>query len=134
MIPPFDDFGNLPHGIYRCSVEEIVERFGTGSPEREVQTEELLELIAWAKKAAVKRLIVNGSYATNKVAPNDVDVIILPGPGYPADEQSIGDENVTWPFLQVIVAADDNDFDRWALEDFGTDRNLYEKGVLEIIL
>ena len=111
MIPPFDEFGNLPFGIHRCTVEELVTRFGFGSPEREAKTEELLELIGC-----------------------DVDVIILPDTGYPRDQHAIIDENAAWPFTQVLVAADDADLDRWALEDFGTDRMERQKGVVEVIL
>ena len=41
---------------------------------------------------------------------------------------------LSWPFLQIIIAADDADLERWALEDFGTDRRQRAKGVVEVIL
>jgi hypothetical protein len=37
MLPPFDQYGLLPPGIHRCTVDELVERFGTGSEERVVE-------------------------------------------------------------------------------------------------
>ncbi len=41
MLPPFDDLGNLPPGIHPCDTDELVARFGSGSPEREIETQEL---------------------------------------------------------------------------------------------
>ncbi len=39
-----------------------------------------------------------------------------------------------WPFLQVIVAADEADFESWATGLFVTDRENCPKGVVEVIL
>ncbi len=39
-----------------------------------------------------------------------------------------------WPFLQIIVAADDADFESWAVRQFSTDRRRRVKGVVEVIL
>jgi hypothetical protein len=82
----------------------------------------------------VVRLIVNGSFVTETIAPNDVDLVILPGPDYPRDQPSAADEEVRWPFIQVLVAADEDDLEQSAVQDFGTDRNLRPKGVAEVIL
>jgi hypothetical protein len=41
---------------------------------------------------------------------------------------------VIWPFLHILVAADDEDMEQWILQDFGTDRDLRPKGVVEVIL
>src|SRR3954469_18883848 len=122
MIPLFGEHGYLPPGIHPCTVAELVARFGTGSPEREVETQELLEFIDWARQAGVQRLIVNGSYATDAPAPQDVDLVILPGPDYPREQQSAADEETIWPFLHVLVAADHDDLEAWCMRDFGTDR------------
>ena len=75
MLPPFDEFGNLPAGIHPSKIDEIAQRFGCGSPERVVEIAELKEFVAWAWKAGVERIIVNGSFVTSRTAPNDVDVI-----------------------------------------------------------
>jgi hypothetical protein len=134
MLPDFDDDGNLPVGIHRATIEEVVARFGRGPPERRIETRELVDFVSWARKVRVSRVLVNGSFVTSKRAPNDVDVVILPTPesfAEPGFEQ-FGD--AVWPFLQVLVAADDDDFERWANGDFATDRRGRPKGVLEIIL
>src|SRR6266571_6456665 len=98
MPPPFDDFGNLPPGIHSCTIEELVSRFGSGSEERETEINELLHFIDAAKKAGVRRLMVNGSFVTGKLAPNDVDVVVLPGPEYPRLGQDLDSDELVWPF------------------------------------
>src|SRR5216684_5347066 len=132
MLPAFDDFGNLPPGIHHCTVDELVSRFGSGSEERETEITELVFFIDAAKKAGVRRLLVNGSFVTGKLTPNDVDVVILPG--YPGQSQELESNELVWPFLQIIVAADDADFESWAVKQFSTDRRRHPKGVVEVIL
>lgn len=134
MLPPFDDHGNLPVGFHRCTIEEFVARFGNGSEERATEIGELLLFIEAARTAGVRRLLVNGSFVTDKLAPNDVDVVILPGPGYPGPGPRLESSELVWPFLQIIVAADDADFEAWAMTDFSTDRQTRPKGVMEVIL
>ena len=134
MLPAFDNEGNLPLGIHPCRLAELAERFGKGSPEREVEVQELERFLEWAKRAGVRRVIINGSFVTAKPAPNDVDVVILPGPGYPGDQATADEANTVWPFLQVLVAADEADLENWATSDFGTDRDGRPKGVVEVIL
>jgi hypothetical protein len=130
MLPGFDQHGNLPVGIHRCTVEELVERFGHGSAEREVECKELMRFIQWAKQGGVRRLLVNGSFVTSKGQPNDVDLVILTD----SDEALPSDEEIKWPFLHVLIAADEADLQRWADEDFGTDRQDRRKGIVEVIL
>ena len=134
MLPAFDDFGNLPPGIHGCPVAELVARFGSGSEEREAEIRELLHFIELAKAAGVRRLLVNGSFVTGKLAPNDVDVVFLTGPNYPGQGQKLDSDELRWPFLQIIIAADDADFESWALRQFGTDRRRRPKGVVEVKL
>ncbi len=134
MLPSFDDYGNLPSGIHRCRLEELAARFGSGSEERVTQISELLQFIEAAKTSGIGRLMVNGSFVTGKLAPNDVDVVILPGPGYPRHGPRLESDELVWPFLQIIVAADDADFESWATQQFATDRRRRPKGVVEVIL
>jgi hypothetical protein len=134
VLPNFDENGLLPQGIHRCDVTELVARFGSGSPEREVETDELVSFLAWARRAGVARVIVNGSYVTSKRAPNDVDVVILPGADYPRHEFAFSEQEMEWPFLQVYVAMDEADLEAWSFQDFGTDRHQRLKGVVEVLL
>ena len=94
MLPPFDDVGNLPPGIHSCSVPELITRLGSGSEEREAEISELVQFIEAARTAGVRRLLVNGSFVTGKLAPNDVDVVFLPGPDYPREGPKLDDEEL----------------------------------------
>jgi hypothetical protein len=134
MLPPFDEFGNRPPGIHTCSVADLIARFGSGSEEREAETKELLRFIDAAMAAGVRRLMVNGSFVTAKSSPNDVDIVILPGPGYPRHGRKLDSDELVWPFLQIIVAADAADFEAWAVRQFGTDRRRRPEGVVEVLL
>jgi hypothetical protein len=111
-----------------------VARFGQGSPEREVETTELVAFVQWARQAGVGRLLVDGSYVTTKVAPNDVDVVILPGADYPRDAGPVGGLLDQWPFVHVMIAADEADLQQWARLDFGTDRSGISRGIVELEL
>jgi hypothetical protein len=75
-----------------CSVAELIDRFGTGSEEREAEINEPVQFIEAARNAGVRRPLVNGSFVTGKLAPNDVDVVFLPGPDYPRAGPGLDDE------------------------------------------
>ena len=134
MLPDFYDNGNLPPGIHRCLLAEVVARFGRGSPEREVETTELVAFTHWARQAGIKRLLVDGSYVTRKQSPNDVDLVILPGPEQPEQAETALDMANTRPFLHIQVALDAADLEQWAVKDFGIDRSGIPRGVVEIEL
>ena len=134
MLPAFDENGNLPPGIHAGSTKEIAQRFGIGSAEREVEIKELLQFIEWARTAGLRRVIINGSFVTEKVSPNDVDIVVLPGDSFPADDWRLRNQEMPWPFLHVIVAADHDDLADWVFKDFGRDRKNRVKGVVEVIL
>lgn len=134
MLPDFDDHGNLPRGIHRATIEEVAARFGRGSQERIVETKELIRFVAWARQAAVLRMLVNGSYVTTLPAPNDVDIVILPSLATLADPQYSQLADLIWPFLHIHVALDISDLERWSAYDFGIDRHQRFKGVVEVEL
>jgi hypothetical protein len=91
--------------------------------------------IFWiGRKVGIRRVIVNGSYVTAKISPNNVDIVVLPGPDYPRGEPASDHQSVRWPFLQILVATDDADLREWSLKDFGSDRNRHAKGVIEVLL
>jgi hypothetical protein len=79
MIPDYNDNGYLPPGIHRATVEEMATRFGQESEVRQAQMESLRWLIDLARKAGVQRIVVNGSFVTEKLEPNDVDCVLLIG-------------------------------------------------------
>ncbi|MDA0836409.1 MAG: hypothetical protein O3B01_04595 [Planctomycetota bacterium] len=135
MLPQFNENGYLPPGLHRCTFEELSERFGSGSPEREVEIKELEEFVAEMTHLGEVRMIVNGSFVTASESPNDVDIVLLPmEDAFNFLRARTLIEDRQWPFLQIMIAADFEDLDQWVSTDFGTDRDLKPKGVVELIL
>jgi len=85
MIPEFNDDGYLPPGIHQARLDEVAARFGQSSDLRQVQMESLLWCAELARRAGIDRIIVNGSFVTDKLEPNGVDCVLLVGPRAPHD-------------------------------------------------
>jgi predicted nucleotidyltransferase len=77
MIPNFDENGNLPSGIHVATFNEVIERFGgSKSLKRSVLTKNLKEFYNFIKYYFVE-IYIDGSYVTTKLAPNDVDIVVI---------------------------------------------------------
>ena len=77
-LPEFNEFGDLPEGVYRAAFEEVVARFGHGSDQRVAVSGRLRRIFELAIcTGALDRLTVFGSYVSDKDEPNDVDVILV---------------------------------------------------------
>jgi hypothetical protein len=86
-IPEFDNNGDLPAGVHRASMEEIVARFGTTTPKRRLVTASLLEIYRLVKATGkLDRFIIYGSYVTSKPEPNDVDIFLVMTEEFEVDE------------------------------------------------
>ncbi len=133
MIPEFNDDGYLPPGIHRATLEEIANRFGREPELRQAQVDSLRWLLDLCKRVGVQRLIVNGSFVTDKWEPNDVDCVLLAGHEFPKDEAAETELRDGLPFLQLAIV-DEELFERYVQVIFGTDRKSVPKGVIEVIL
>ncbi len=133
MIPPFNDDGYLPPGIHPATLEEIAARFGAESEVRQVQMQSLRWLVDLARRAGAERLVVNGSFVTDKLEPNDVDCVLLIGEGFPADAAAEAELLAGLPFVTLeLVRA--KPFQQLTERTFATDRNLIPKGMVEVYL
>ena len=132
MIPPFDEHGYLPPGIHRATLEEIAERFGQESELRRVQMESLLWLVDLARRVGVERIVINGSFVTDAVEPNDVDCVLLSVSDFPRDQGAVDEIEDGLPFLQIDLV-EREDFDVMVQEVFASDRVLTPKGMIEVI-
>jgi len=81
MIPLFNDSGFLPAGIHTATLPEIQQRFGNASELRRVQMESVCWMVNLAIQAGARRIVLNGSFTTDILEPNDVDCVLLFGPG-----------------------------------------------------
>lgn len=79
-LPPFTITGDLPPGIYRTTLAEVLERFGEGAPQRRMIARRLERIHRTARATGhLARFVVFGSFVTNKPVPNDVDIFLLMG-------------------------------------------------------
>ncbi len=77
-IPEFDRQGDLPVGVHVASMDEVIARFGSHTPRRQIVTDTLLEIYGLAQAAGkLDRFIIYGSYVTAKPEPNDVDIFLV---------------------------------------------------------
>jgi hypothetical protein len=90
QIPPLDANGMLPAGIHTCTLAEARERFGRfQSSDQRIRLFQRLEAFVAEAKASgiVQALIVDGSFVTAKLIPNDIDlgVVLAAGHDFRAD-------------------------------------------------
>ena len=85
-MPHCDETGNLPPGVHRASLEEIVIRFGHGEV-REHWGNVLREVLALARSTErLEAAYIFGSFVTAKVAPADVDLFLVMSSEFSSDE------------------------------------------------
>jgi hypothetical protein len=107
MIPPLDDDGYLPPGIHSADLDEIETRFGRESELRQVEMESIRWLVDLARRAGVQRIVINGSFVTAVLEPNDVDCALLIGPGFPRDAKAEEELIEGLPFLDTHLVRRD---------------------------
>ena len=133
MIPPFDDSGCLPPGLHGAALAEVEARFGSQSEIRRVQMESVRWMVDLAVRAGVQRIVLNGSFVTDIMEPNDVDCALLLAADYPRDKAASDELIKGLPFLEIL-RVDRHGFDRLVHRFFATDRHGFGKGMIEILL
>ncbi len=133
MIPPFDDSGFLPPGVHSATLAEIEARFGRESELRRVQMESVRWMVDLATRAGVQRIVLNGSFVTDIMEPNDVDCVLLFLPGRRRDRAAVKELRGGLPFLEMKLVGQE-DFDGYVNVTFGTDRLGVPKGMIEVLL
>lgn len=113
-------------------MDDVAERFGTNSELRRVQIESLCWMLELAWRAGVKRVVINGSFVTDFVEPNDVDCVLLIGSDFPKNASAEAELLSGLPFLEINLVGED-DFSLLVDTFFATDRRATRKGMVEII-
>jgi hypothetical protein len=132
MIPAFDEHGYLPPGVHPVTLDEVAARFGCESEVRRVQMESLRWLVDLGRRAGVERLVINGSFVTDVLEPNDVDCVLLIGSGFPREPLAEAELLAGLPFLELSLV-NQADFELLVERFFATDRHSVSKDMLEII-
>ena len=133
MIPEFDERGYLPPGIHQASLEEVIARFGVQSEVRQAQAESLDWLVPLCKSAGIIRMLINGSFVTDVLEPNDVDCVLLQWPTFDAESFDVEEIEDGLPFLELELV-DATDYRFYSERFFASDRNKIAKGLVEVIL
>lgn len=77
-LPEFDENGDLPPGVHRATLTEILERLGRGSLQRCAVADRLRRIYELVTSTGqLGRFVVFGSFVTAKADPNDVDIVAL---------------------------------------------------------
>jgi hypothetical protein len=144
-LPSFTVNGDLPPGIHRATLAEVLERFGSGSPQRMLVGLRLERIynVAWAT-GHLARCVVFGSFVTAKPLPNDndVDVFLLMEDTFDVSQltgevrllfehavaQTRFGASVFW--LRRLAVLDD---EQTTLSHWQITREGYRRGIVEII-
>jgi hypothetical protein len=140
-LPDFDDQGNLPPEIFRGTLAEIEEHFGSSPSERITMFTRLIRIYEIAKGTGhLKRFVIFGSFVTAKANPNDVDIYIIMDDDFDVSQveasaailfdhlaaQSHFGASVFWVRSIGALGGEDASIRDWMLTREGTNRGIIE--------
>jgi hypothetical protein len=77
-LPPFNEDGDLPPGIHRATLTEVLMHFGQGSVQRRAVANRLSRIYEHVESTGyLARFVIFGSFVTAKDDPNDVDIVLV---------------------------------------------------------
>lgn len=141
-FPEFNENGDLPVGIYKAMLQEVLEHFGQGSLQRQLIAGRLKRIYYAAMQTGrVLRFIIYGSFITNKENPNDIDIFMLMENGFDPNEvfgksrlifnhlttQEYEGASVFWG-TEIGIIGDVNDF----IAGWQTKRDKTLRGIVEV--
>jgi len=141
-LPEFNASGDLPPGIYRATLNNIIRRFGSVGGQREACTLRLSHVYELAKRTGhLQRFVIFGSYVTAEGNPNDIDVVLVMDDGFrlemcPIESLGLFDHAVAqarygasifWLRPGLLVGGSVEDFIAyWQLKRDGSKRGIVE--------
>ncbi len=99
---------------------------------RRVQMESLIWMVELAARAGVQRIVLNGSFVTNIIEPNDVDCVLLAGTGQQLDAAAENELREGLPFLEIALVRE-REFKKLVEVYFATDRKGIAKSMVELV-
>ena len=143
LWPAFNALGDLPVGVYRATLAEVVAHLGHGTVQRVAITVRLERIYARARRtSAVQRFILFGSYVTSAPNPRDVDIFLVMRGGFqprdaPSEAQCLfrhdtaQDElgaSIFWVNAETSFADTEDLIIGWQ-----TRRDLQRRGIVEVV-
>jgi len=141
--PEFNENGDLPIGVHRATLDEVIDHFGKDSFQREAVAQRLERIYSLANKTGkVARFIIFGSFVTTKINPQDVDIFLLMDDSFDVgevkDESSIIFNHMTahnyegasvfWIRRLAAFDGEDEAVAYWQIK-----RNGKKRGIVEVI-
>lgn len=139
--PKFNKNGDLPPGIYRASLSEVIEHFGTGLPQRRIMAQRLARIYKLVSSTnQLARFIIFGSFVTAKSAPNDIDIFLLMEDSFDASQlvgesgiifnhlmaQNYEGASIFWIRKLAALNGEQETIEYWQLKRDGTKRGIIE--------
>lgn len=144
MIPKFEKGGNLPKGVHKATLDEVREIFGASSARRKWLIRNLEKIIDLAKTTGrLERVIVWGSFVSNKELPQDTDLLLIMKEDFVVDKMDLKVKKV-FDYVQGRIAFNADIFwtkssigeemiNLW-LETYQIPRDFESRGIVEVII
>lgn len=141
--PDFDSEGDLPVGIHQASLAEVIEHFGTSTPQRRVVARRLARIHELARSTGrLARFVIFGSFVTAKPEPNDVDIFMLMENAFDSSQttgeaaivfdhlsaQNYEGASVFWIRQMAAIAGEQAVVEHWQIR-----RDRRKRGIVEVI-
>lgn len=142
MLPEFNEHGDLPPGIHRARLEDVVRDFGTTARRTVIvrRLQRIFQLVGSTGHLA--RFIVFGSFPTAKPEPNDLDIFLLMEDSFDVRQvspearlvfdhgsaQNLLGASVFWIRRAAALGGDEATIAHWQIKRDGNKR-----GVIEVI-
>jgi len=144
MLPDFDKNGNLPKGVHKATFDEVRNVFGTGSARRKWLIENLKRIIELAKSTGkLERVVVWGSFVSNKEYPQDIDLLLIMSDDFVIDEVDFevrklfnyvkGRLTFNADIFWTKTSIGEETINLW-LETYQMTRDFEPRGIVEVIL
>jgi hypothetical protein len=142
-VARFQCLGDLPIGVYRATLAEVIAHFGRGTAPRVAITAHLERIYELARRTGhLQRCIIFGSYVTAEPNPRDVDIFLVMRGGFqPRDAppeaqslfrhdsaQSTFGASIFWVNAETSFADTEDLIIGWQ-----TRRDLQRRGIVEVV-
>ena len=143
LWPAFNELGDLPIGVYRATLAEVIAHFGYGTAQRIAITARLEHIYALARRTgSVQRFIIFGSYVTAAHHPRDIDIFLVMQGGFqphdaPSEAQCLFRHDtaqselgasIFWVNAETSFADTEDLIIGWQ-----TRRDLQRRGIVEVV-
>ena len=136
MLPEFNKKGYLPPGLHRSNFTEVRQRFGN-TDKRQDLLRNLHNFVNVARKVGAIKLILDGSFVTDKKEPNDIDAILVVPDDFNTTTREahiLLESKIRFNIHLFPVRKNDNEFLQQWIEFLGHDRNGEPRGLVEVLL